>query len=275
MKTNLTITEIAIAIGEKVWSKGSLERIYTKKVGYNTKKMKTTAYIYKKGLEVCFFTSVDCDNQGAVWCDQRADEAKNSLIEMVEAILPENETFETEKIEVELSETILNQNNEVVDLSEKVKGYTTQWREVRVAINSYGKLATRNRQFVVFQHISKSNAPQNFVELSDSAFAFATNLGKRSETMLAPYEEVTDYEQATMAFEIRLAEMRQAENDAKEAREATESAALEFANTLENMGGPEMLKAWKGAGFPHPAPKMIMDFKNASGLNWRLFEKSI
>jgi len=196
MKTNLTIENIAELIGEKVWAKGDLKRIYVKSVGYNTNKMKTTAYIYKKDNEVCFSAHVDCYNQGAVWCGQRAEEAKGEMIAMVEAILPENETIEDV---IGNSDVMITEEGELVDLTETVKGYYTAWEEVRIAINSYGKLATRNRQFVYFLEIAKKDAPACFVELSDKAFVFATRRDNR--VMLEPYASPIDYEMAVEVFE--------------------------------------------------------------------------
>lgn len=188
MKTNMTLEQIAEAIGEKVWNG---QRIYVRRAGYNTKKMKTTAYIYKVDTEVRFSAFVQCDAQGAVWCQQRADEARAEMEQMVQDTLPADEVIiEKEKP----SDVIITPEGGVVDLNDEVCGYILQWREVRIPINRFGKLATRNRQFQVFLKCKKKDAPRNFMELSPAAYQLATNEGKRSEQMLEPYTEPTNYE---------------------------------------------------------------------------------
>ncbi len=277
MKTNLTIEQIAEIFEMKAW-KGF--RIYDSSVGYNTKKMSTKAYYYISNGELRASVTVDCYNQPEAWCASQAEQFETSMMEWAEGRIserfPEGEII-AEQIE---SETIVTEEGEVIDLSETVKGYYTEWREVRIAINRYGKLATRNRQFVVICEIAKANAPRNFVQLSEKAYAFASQ--RNSEIMLEPFAEPIDYEMAVdiaEQMEVRRALDALAAQEAAEQKKIEEASqqeqALVLAQTMENLSGPECLKAWKEAGCPHPAPKMIMDFKNASGLNWKLFTESI
>lgn len=48
-----------------------------------------------------------------------------------------------------------------------------QWKEVRVKINSYGKLADRKRMFVVTYKGAKSKAHPRLIELTDAEFELA------------------------------------------------------------------------------------------------------
>lgn len=84
MKTQLSINEIAEKIGKSVWVKGDVQRIYLNDIGFNTKKMKTTAYIYLVEGEVLVSAFVDCWNQPINWKIQQAEIVKNKAYEILE-----------------------------------------------------------------------------------------------------------------------------------------------------------------------------------------------
>jgi hypothetical protein len=54
-----------------------------------------------------------------------------------------------------------------------VKGYFLEWRQVRIPINRFGKLATRNRQHIRVWEGPANLAPRGFVELSDAEYEVA------------------------------------------------------------------------------------------------------
>lgn len=71
MKATITIEELAQRMGEVVWAKGTLKRIYLNNIGYNTKKMSTKAYIYEKNGEFVPVVTVDCPCQSYEWADSQ------------------------------------------------------------------------------------------------------------------------------------------------------------------------------------------------------------
>jgi hypothetical protein len=79
--------------------------------------------------------------------------------------------------------------------AQPVYGYYTEWRNVRVAINSYGKLADRNRNFIIFLETTKANTPRNFVELEKNIYDICTSYyaAHPNGKMCEPYTEATEY----------------------------------------------------------------------------------
>jgi len=160
-----------------------------------------------------------------------------------------------------------------------VRGYFLRWQEVRIKINAYGKLATRNRQHIYTYEGPAHQAPKGFVPLPDDEFEMAK---KKEGEMIEPYTtpDFAAMIQAQRDAEERIAKREQdmtqqrekweANEAEKEAKVAAFRAKLETITDLE-----EMLKEWKAAGAPHPAPKQICEAKNASGLGWRPFIESI
>jgi len=73
---------------------------------------------------------------------------------------------------------------ELVKEDKVVKGYYLKWEEVRISINSFGKLATRNRQHITTYEGFESKTPKGFVELNDKEFAVAK---LREGKMIEPY----------------------------------------------------------------------------------------
>lgn len=87
MTTQLTTSQLAELLGKKVWSGNGQERIYFNNVGYNTKKMSTKAFIYIQDGEIKASAFVQCFNQPTSWCQQRAEEAKETMLEQVADVL--------------------------------------------------------------------------------------------------------------------------------------------------------------------------------------------
>lgn len=196
MTTSNTIQKIANAIGKtlnvKVWEKNGIARLYCINVGDNTKKMRTNAYIDLNSFRVV--VTIECNQQPSQWIASQESKVEQSLAKYaryarmiaaknapaVEPIEKQIENIETAVINEELA-------------AEPVMGYYTEWRSLRVAVNSYGKLATRNRQFVVACSTNKSKAPRGFVELTQAGYEYL--LSKRNgEQMLEPYAKAPDYD---------------------------------------------------------------------------------
>lgn len=273
-----SLTELATAMNESgefgyklnAWEKGGKQRLYLPKTfGYNTKKMSTSAYIAILQDKAVACVYIECPSQTDNWITSQQNDCKESLQGYVDYIMENFEFgFTGESMEVIL-------NNAILD-AEPVKGYYTEWRQVRVAINNFGKLATRNRQFVVRFEGTKNTAPRNFVPLSDAGFEY---LGK--EQMLDAYEEVPDYDQRAIDFKIYKEKRAQLEQEALAAYQQAEEAKLALKQTQMTqiaqsiVAGSDILHAWKAAGCPHPAPTEVVEAKKASGLNWNNFTSSI
>lgn len=253
------------------WEKGGKQRLYLpKKFGYNTKKMSTSAYIAIVDDKAIACVFIDCPSQPDSWIKSQQKEFAEHLQPYVDFC---NEHFEfgftTESIEVIM-------NNATLD-AQPVKGFYTEWRQVRVAINNFGKLATRNRQFCIAFEGTKNTAPRTFVALTDAGYDYFG--GK--EKMLDAYEEVPDFD----ARAIQFAEWKAGETQRQEERlQQAAQQLLEEARKKEELNakmaimvddGANPLVAWKLAGCPHPAPAEVVEAKKASGLNWKQFSDSI
>ena len=160
----VTLEAIAEALGKKVWEKGDLKRIYLNDVGYNTKNVKSTAYIYMQEGAVKFYAKVVCDGQGPAWEESQ----ENRMVE----IMRERCTDAGIDLTAPAPETTGTPAPE----SPVVKGYYFQWKEVKVPINRFGKLAYRNRKFIMTYAGPQATAPSSFVELNDDQFAKALKM---------------------------------------------------------------------------------------------------
>lgn len=273
-----TLSELAAGLNKcthstrfKAWEKNDKKRIYIHGVGYNTKKMSTKAWIEVGGDHPYIRVDIECPSQPQSWIDSQ----EQKIMEQYAAEIRYcrryfNFELATQPIDVILNNSIL--------AAETVIGYYTKWEVVRVKINSFGKLAARNRQFVVPFEGTKDSAPYTFAPLNEKAFVWLKQSG---EQMLDAYETVPDYNELV----IRLEEFQIAEKERKETllreEEAKKDAQIQQTTEkyeklldLEAAGMP-ILIAWKTAGCPHPAPAEVCEAKKASGLNWNNFTASI
>jgi len=190
MKKITTLTELAAALGKKTnvkaWEKNGKQRLYFKGLGYNTKKMSTSAYIDLSDGNAIAHCYIDCPSQPSSWISSQQDEVVASMQRYVRYI----RMFFDFGVTGDSIEVVIN--NAILD-AEQVQGYYTEWRNVRVAINRYGKLAQRNRQFAVAFKGTKNSAPRGFVPLSDAAFEILSVV-RKGEDMIEPYAQVPDYE---------------------------------------------------------------------------------
>lgn len=105
----------------------------------------------------------------------RAEFIPETGVEIERHVPEEKEAVETEPIA------------ELVKEDKIVKGYSLRWEEVRIAINRFGKLATRNRQYINTYEGVESKTPKGFIELSDAEFEVAkTKDGKVIEPYTTP-----------------------------------------------------------------------------------------
>lgn len=274
MNTQISIETLAEKLGGKLWIKGDLKRIYVD-AGYNTKKMSTKAYVFQQeDGTYSIRCTVECPNQNSTWIRKEEESIVNSLSEQIASIIEEF-GFVGEVVEP------------ITDNSPIVQGYRLEWRETRVAINSYGKLADRKRQFVCTFKGHESKAPKGFIALNDDHFSQALQK-ESSQTCYAYGEEPTfinTEEVAKKNEELRIERKKQAivtaQNKAIEDAKIAESKrleAIELSAKIEAMkaeGVESPLLAWKLLGCPHPAPAEIAQMKNDSGLNWKQFVNTI
>lgn len=190
MKKITTLTELAAALGKKTnvkaWEKNGKQRLYFGSYGYNTKKMSTKAYIDLRDGKAFAAAIIDCPSQPSSWIQSQEQEIREQLQKYVHYIV---RFFDFGIVGTPVEVAI---NNAILD-AEPVQGYYTEWRNVRVVINSYGKLAQRNRQFAVAFKGTKNSAPRGFVSLSDAAFEIL-NVVRKGEDMIEPYGSAPDYE---------------------------------------------------------------------------------
>jgi hypothetical protein len=159
----LSIEQLAEHLNGKLWIKGDLKRIYLE-CGYNTKKMSTRTYIYERDGHYNVWCKIECPSQHDNWIDKEESDIIESVGERIAGIIEEHGVeIEDPKIAIQAA----------LDEEEQVQGYYMRWKEVRVSINSYGKLATRKRQFVHTYKGAISKAPAGFVALNDSHFSQA------------------------------------------------------------------------------------------------------
>lgn len=275
MKKINSLSEIAELVNStyshnlKAWEKAGKQRLYFPKTfGYNTKKMSTSAYIDILSDKAIACVYIDCPSQPDSWIQAQQQEVCERMQYVLDLVNDKWDFPAATDMELILNDASLE--------AEEVKGYYTEWRHVRVAINSYGKLALRNRQFVVALTTTKAKAPANFVALSDEAY---TLIGV--EEMLDPYQEVPDYEARVISlknYKIRQEQEAQERQEQANAQEA--QRLISISESKEKMmalvaEGSSFLAAWKHTGCIHPAPAEVVEAKKASGLNWKNFIATI
>lgn len=271
MKNIVTLADLATAIGKKTnvkaWEKGDKKRLYFQGVGYNTKKMTTNVFIEVSGDAPYLSVRINCPSQPYSWIASQEAEVKEQMQKYVRYC----RRFFNFGTSGQSAEIVMN--NALLD-AEEVQGFTTEWRNVRVSINRFGKLADRNQQFIVPFKGTKANVPRTFVPLIEETFNWLVAQG---EIMLEPYAPLPNLDERAAAY----ARYEQAEADRKEkARLAAEQEAAdkliaqkEASDKIAVMveGGTNIVSAWKAAGCPHPAPAEIVVLKKESGLNWKQF----
>lgn len=166
----ISIETLAEKINGKLWVKGDVKRIYLD-CGYNTKKMSTKTYVFQR-QDGTFGVScvIDCPSQDPAWINSQEEAIVNPLMEQIAEIIEEfGHEIENPKIEIQAA----------LDAEEQVQGYYMRWHEVRVAINSYGKLAYRKRQKVHTYKGATSKTPDGFIALNDTHFTQAAEMERK------------------------------------------------------------------------------------------------
>ena len=159
----ISIELLAEKLGGKLWTKGELKRIYID-AGYNTKKMSTKTYVFEKDAKFFVKCDVDCPSQNGEWIYSQQQRIVESLTEKIQYIVEEfGSEIENPQIAIEAA----------LAKEEQVQGYYLKWKEVRVAINRFGKLAERKRMFVVTFKGAKSKAHSRLIICNDAEFELA------------------------------------------------------------------------------------------------------
>lgn len=274
MKT-LTIDQLAEKLNGNLWVKGDIKRIYLD-YGWNTKKMSTKTYVFQRqDLSFGVSCTVNCPSQHDNWITKEQNEIIDDIHKRIAEIIEEY-GFEIEYPNIAIQAAL--------DAEEQVKGYYMRWHEVRVAINSYGKLATRKRMQVHTFDGPVSKTPAGFIALDDDDFEIALqkeknetlyeygcepNLVGVAERMLE--RKAANEEKARIDEENKKIEAARQE---KEKKQSAEELASKI-QALKAQGFTSPLLAWKELGCPHPAPAEVVESKKASGLNWKDFSNTI
>lgn len=183
------------------WTIWKEKRLYIKDTRivsiYGTKKCQQNVYVdLTDGSLHCY---TDCPAQGNIWIDNenaRVIDALTSFARLLRIVL---KLKKVESIDVVLNNVILE--------AEPTQGYFTTWREERVAINRFGKLATRNRQFLIFFSGNKNNAPKNFIELPKDIYDLISGYSNSEAVMLEPYQEASNKIQFIIDLKLRMKEI--------------------------------------------------------------------
>jgi hypothetical protein len=164
----ISIETLAEKINGKLWSKDNLQRIYVDR-GYNTKKMSTKTYVHQlQDGSFAVVCDIYCPGQSKAWVEAQQQIVINNLLEDI------NDLIDEYGIDATLAEALAPES-----CDEKVKGYYLRWHEVKVPINSYGKLALRKRQKVHTFEGYNDRLPNGFIELNDSQFLQAQILEEK------------------------------------------------------------------------------------------------
>lgn len=171
------------------WSIWKDKRLYIKDTHivdiYNTRKCKQDVYIDLSDGSLHCFTG--CPEQGNKWIENENNRVIDALAPLARLI---RIACKLQKVTLEPVEVVMNN---ATLAAQAIQGYFTEWRQVRIAINRFGKLAVRNRQFVVAFKGTMNDAPRGFVALSDAAYKVLSEI-RGGEVMLEPYANVPDYE---------------------------------------------------------------------------------
>lgn len=106
MNTKITIEQLAEKLGETVWSKGDLKRIYMNDAGWNTKNMTTKTWIFinpNGKFEVA--CHINCPSQPDAWIVSQEKEVKENVYEKIEAAVAEIGTV-TDEVETVVHERL-------------------------------------------------------------------------------------------------------------------------------------------------------------------------
>jgi hypothetical protein len=170
----------------KFWNKGETFRLYLYSDSlYHTKKCKQSAYIDLKRYYVRVIT--ECPSQDPAWCESQSAEAEGWLekwARYVQFVAYKLGIVGEQKAEAQAKQEEQERISETCPI---VKGYYLEWRSVRVPINRFGKLATRNRQHIHVWEGHENLAPHGFIALSDAEYEVAkTKAGRMIEPYTAP-----------------------------------------------------------------------------------------
>ncbi|MDR0582387.1 MAG: hypothetical protein LBG31_05440 [Prevotellaceae bacterium] len=129
----------------------------------------------------------ECPSQDLTWCKSQNAEAEKRFekwARYTRFVAYKTGLIAEQKIEMKAKQEMQERINKTYPT---VKGYYLEWQTVRIPINSFGKLATRKRQFIHVWEGTANLAPYGFVELSNAEFEVAkTKAGKMVEPYTTP-----------------------------------------------------------------------------------------
>lgn len=196
------IADLLIAKGERAsyYDKAAQPRIYLNGYGWSTKKMRTKVWLQLNGDAIAAHCRVECDSQPREWTESQEAEvlAGSRLTALVRwlniyHIAPTGDAAAN-------AEQVIEDNT----LLDTIYGVVPEWREVRVSINRYGKLATRNRLFLRLWKGTKIEAPRKLEEISEGMYRIAANRWQHGEKMCRPaaQSEAVAEVLGRLAFEV-------------------------------------------------------------------------
>jgi len=86
--SQITIEQLAEKLGQTVWIKGDLKRIYLNDAGWNTKKMSTKTFIFQaEDGEFKVSCRIECPSQPYQWIQSQEEEVKEGIYSDIEQAL--------------------------------------------------------------------------------------------------------------------------------------------------------------------------------------------
>lgn len=179
----------------KVWKD---KRLYVHKCRfttiYNTRKCEQTVYIDLVTYNV--HCDTNCPAQSTAWENNENQRVVNALqgFARLLRVIMKAQRLATDPVNIIVNNAILN--------ADRVKGYFTTWKKVQVKINRFGKLAERNRLFVVPFDGTKETAPAGFVSLTELGYRLLISRCKSDGEMIEPYGEIPDYDELGIVLAV-------------------------------------------------------------------------
>jgi hypothetical protein len=164
----------------KFWNKGEIYRLYLYSPSlYDTKKCRQTAYIDLKRF--CVHVTTECPSQPDEWCVSQNMDAERWLEKWARYT-----RFVAHKLGI-TEEQKHEEHERIGEAGITVKGYWLEGKQERVPTNRFGKIATRNRQYIHVWEGCSDLAPHGFVALTDAEYEVAkTKAGTVIESYSTP-----------------------------------------------------------------------------------------
>lgn len=134
--SNITLEQLAEKLGQTVWTKGDLKRIYLNNAGFNTKKMSTKTFIFQtEDGEFKVSCRIECPSQAYQWIQSQEEEVKGSIYNDIERALA-TEVY----LVVNENDQFIDDCGNVVKLNNIYSDYFYSHKKAENVVEEYGKV---------------------------------------------------------------------------------------------------------------------------------------